>query len=245
MNFFIEIFYVILYQPLLNILVWLYNFLPGHDLGLALIILTVAIRLVLHPLSVKSIASQKSLQELQPKIEKLQKELKDKKEEQAKAMLELYQKEKINPFSGCLMVLLQLPFLVTLYYVALNSLKPEVLHNDLYSFTSDPGAIKPTLFWLLDLHNKIVIGVMAGASGLLQFLQTKISMAYTKPSGMGQAGDMAKMMQKQMVYFFPLISVLMVWQLGGLVGVYWTVSSLFALLEQRIIYNKSKTTKIS
>lgn len=242
MNFIIQFFFTFLYQPLLNILVYFYNVLPGHDLGLAMIILTVAIRIILHPLSLKSLASQKALQELQPKIAKIQNDLKDNKEAQSKAMLELYKKEKINPFSGCFMVLLQMPFMITLYYVAINCLKPELLQEGLYRFVANPGAIQPTLFWIFNLQSTIVVAALAVLSGLLQFLQTRAAMASAKnkQDTMPKQGDLAKMMQQQMIYFFPLISVFLVWQLGGLVGVYWTVSSLFAVVEQQILNRRTK-----
>jgi YidC/Oxa1 family membrane protein insertase len=248
MNFLIQFFYTILYQPLLNGLVWLYNFLPGHDLGLALVILTVVIRLAMHPLSAKSISSQKSLQDLQPKIAKIQEEHKNNKEAQAKAMMELYQKEKINPFSGCFVVLLQLPFLITLYYVAVNSVKPELVQQALYSFVSNPGVLKATMLWVLDLNNQIVVGFLAVLAGLLQFFQTRSSLALNKGKnsepGVKQ-GDLAQLMQKQMVYLFPLISIALVWKLKGLIGIYWVVSSAFALIEQKIIYSKSKSNSNS
>ncbi|MCX6790710.1 MAG: YidC/Oxa1 family membrane protein insertase, partial [Candidatus Gribaldobacteria bacterium] len=190
-----------------------------------------------------SLSSQKALQDLQPKIAKIQEEGKNNKEAQAKAMMELYQKEKVNPFSGCLVVLLQLPFLITLYYVAINSVKPELVQQALYSFVNNPGVLKATLFWVLDLNNQIVVGFLAVLSGLLQFWQTKKSFALNKNSSDASAkqGDLAKMMQKQMIYLFPLISVALVWQLKGLIGVYWVVSSAFALIEQKIIYSKSKS----
>jgi YidC/Oxa1 family membrane protein insertase len=91
-------FTVIFYQPILNLLVWLYNIIPGHDIGVAIILLTVIIRTLLLPLSKKAIESQKSLQELQPKMEELKKQYEGDKEALGKATLELYRKNKINPF---------------------------------------------------------------------------------------------------------------------------------------------------
>src|SRR5680860_326446 len=100
------------YQPILNLLVFLYNIAPGHDLGITIILLTIVIKLVLLPLSKQSIKSQKSLQTLQPKIDALKKEYAGKKEEMGKAMMELYKTNKVNPFSSCLPLLVQFPFLI-------------------------------------------------------------------------------------------------------------------------------------
>ena len=86
----VHLFTIIFYQPILNLLVWLYDIVPGHDIGIAIILLTIIIKLILLPLSKKAIESQKSLQDLQPKIEELKKQYPSK-EEQGKAMIRLYQ----------------------------------------------------------------------------------------------------------------------------------------------------------
>ena len=98
----IQFFNLVLYQPLLNALILLYNFLPGNDFGLAVIVLTIIIRLILHPTSVKAIKSQKALSLLQPKLKEIQRKYKNDRAKLARATMELYQKEKISPFSGCL-----------------------------------------------------------------------------------------------------------------------------------------------
>ena len=115
-----NIFNVVLYRPLFNFLVLIYNYLPGHDFGLAIIVLTLVIRLVLYPSSIKSSKSQKALSELQPKIQELKEKHKGDKEKQARATMELYKKEKINPFGGCLPTLIQFPFLIALFLIFKN-----------------------------------------------------------------------------------------------------------------------------
>ncbi|MCJ7829521.1 YidC/Oxa1 family membrane protein insertase, partial [Patescibacteria group bacterium] len=126
-------FNIILYKPLFNALVLLYQYLPGHDFGIAVIILTIIIRLILYPLMVQSIRSQKVVSELQPKIQEIQLKYKNDKEKLAKATMELYQKEKINPFGGCLPLLIQLPILIALYQVFWKGLQPGAMVN-LYNF---------------------------------------------------------------------------------------------------------------
>lgn len=121
----INFFYIILYQPLFNALVLLYDYVPGHDFGVAIIFLTLIIRFILYPISVKAVSSQKGLQKLQPKILEVQKKYKDEKEKQAKEILELYKTEKINPFSGLLLAIIQIPILIALYRVFLERAKPK------------------------------------------------------------------------------------------------------------------------
>src|SRR3989338_6435168 len=105
MGFIIEAFNLILYQPLLNALIFLYQYLPGHDFGVAVITLTALIRVVLYFPMMQSLRSQKVLSGLQPKIKEIQEKFKNDKDRQAKETMALYQKEKINPLSGCLPLL--------------------------------------------------------------------------------------------------------------------------------------------
>ena len=117
MGFLGDIFNTIFYQPLLRALVLLYNYLPWHDLGIAVIVLTVLVKLALYPLGSKGIKSQKALQDLQPKIKEVQERFKEDKTRQAKEVMDIYKKEKINPFSGFLLLLIQLPILFALFRV--------------------------------------------------------------------------------------------------------------------------------
>ena len=129
-----HLFTIIFYQPILNLLVWLYDVIPGHDIGVAIILLTIIIKLVLLPLSKKSIESQKSLRDLQPKMDEVKKRYPDSKEEQSKAMMVLYKENKINPLSSCLPLLIQLPFLWALYRVFYNGLTKKGSLDLVYSF---------------------------------------------------------------------------------------------------------------
>ena len=119
------LFYTILYQPLLNILVFFYNVIPGHDIGVAIILLTALIRLILWPLMGQSIKGQKAMQSLQPKIQALKEQYKDDKQKLAQATMELYKAEKINPLSSCLPLLIQMPILIALYRVLSAGLKSQ------------------------------------------------------------------------------------------------------------------------
>ena len=102
-----NIFHVLVTQPILNALIWLYDVLPGHDIGFAIIALTILVKALLHPFTVAQIKQQRELQSLQPKIDEIRKTIKDK-EEQSKALMELYKKEKVNPAASCLPLLIQI-----------------------------------------------------------------------------------------------------------------------------------------
>src|SRR3989344_3192720 len=120
MSFFVTIFNVVLYQPLFNALVFLYNYIPGKDFGVAIIVLTILLRLALYPLTAKALHAQKALSDLQPKMKEIQEKFKDNKDEASRKLLELYQKEKFNPLSAILPIIVQLPILIALYSVFSN-----------------------------------------------------------------------------------------------------------------------------
>lgn len=231
-----SIFNAILYQPLFNGLILIYNYLPGHDFGLAIILLTIIIRLVLYPVSVKALNSQKALQKLQPQLQEIQKKYKDDKEAQAKETLELYRKENINPFSGLLLAIIQIPILIALYQVFWHGLKPGELGN-LYGFVTNPGHINAMFVGLLDLSKPNVI--FAVVAGVLQFFQTKMLLPAKDPSKPKQ-NDMASMMQTQMVYFFPFITIIILFKLPSALGLYWIVSGIFTIAQQYLIFKKTK-----
>ncbi|MBZ9572737.1 membrane protein insertase YidC [Patescibacteria group bacterium] len=232
----IQFFNIVLYQPLLNALILLYTYLPGHDFGIAVIVLTLIMKLILHPSSLHAIRSQKALSTLQPKIKEIQRKYKNNKQEQARATMELYKKEKISPFSGCLPLLLQLPILIALYQVFLKGLKPEVLTASLYSFVPNPGEVIPTFLGIVNLAQPNFL--LALTAGILQFFQSKIS--FQKPRGeqKSKKGDFSSMMQNQMLYFFPIFTVFIVWKLGSIIGLYWIVSTLFSIGEQFLVNKK-------
>ena len=239
MDFLISAFNIILYQPLFNALVFLYQYIPGRDFGVAVIALTLIIRIVLYPLMAKSIKSQRVMTEIQPKAQEIQKKYKDDKEKQAKEMMALYQKEKVNPFGGCLPLLIQLPILIALYRVFWKGLQPETM-DFLYSFVPNPGVIDSTFLGMINLAEaSILLAIVAGIS---QFFQTKMLMPRMKQS-VSQGGQMAQfsgMMQKQMLYFFPILTVFILWRLPSAIGIYWIVTALFTVLQQYLVMKKPK-----
>ncbi|MDO8436469.1 MAG: YidC/Oxa1 family membrane protein insertase [bacterium] len=235
MNFFIQAFNAILYEPLLNGLVLLYQYLPGRDFGIAVIVFTIAVRLLLSPFMASSIKSQKAISELQPKIQEVQQKFKSDKEKQARETMALYQKEKINPFGGCLPLLIQLPILIALYQVFWKGLRPEEMTR-LYSFVLNPGIINPVFLNIIDLGKaSLVLAVLAG---ITQFIQVKMVSPKTKDNKAGkkQAGQFSDMMQKQMLYFFPIFTVFILWKLPAAIGLYWTVNNLFSIGQQYLIF---------
>ena len=239
---FLTIFFnEVLYRPLFNLLVLLYQYLPGHDFGIAVISLTVLIRVVLYPLNFQAIKSQKALQELQPKIQEIQKKYKEDKEKLAKATIELYKKSRVSPLSGCLPILVQLPILIALFWVFQKGFQAGEMAK-LYSFVSFPGEINPTFLGILNLAQPQI--VLAVICGIAQFFQTKMLTPAQKIQK-GSKADFSTMMQKQMLYFFPLFTVLILWRLPSAIALYWLITSLFSILQQYLILKPLKKTQIA
>jgi len=233
MDLLINAFNIILYQPLFNVLVLLYEYLPGHDFGVAVIVLTILIKLLFYPLGVQAIRSQRALSELQPKIKEIQEKYKTDREKQGKAMMELYQKEKINPFSGCLPLLIQLPILIALYQVFWRGFQPEQM-TYLYSFVPQPGLINPTFFGIVNLAQPSLF--LAIFAGITQFIQTKMLTPKTpKSKSKDKTSQFSNMMQKQMLYFFPIFTVFILLKMPSAIGLYWIVTTIFSIIQQYFI----------
>ncbi len=239
MEFLINIFNVILYQPLFNILIVFYQYLPGHDFGIAVIALTLFVRIILYPVMMHSIKSQKKIQDIQPKIQEIQEKYKDDKEKQAKAVMEVYKESKVNPFGGCLPLLLQLPILIALYRVFWNSF--QIDPTLVYSFIPPPEALNPLFLGIIDLSRpNIIFAILAGIG---QYFQAKTSFAKVpkrKKKGENQMSQFSGMMQKQMLYFFPAFTFFILLRLPAALGLYWMINILFSIFQQHSIYKSDK-----
>lgn len=238
----------ILYQPLYNFLILLYQYLPGHDFGFAVIVLTILIRLILYPLMAQSLKSQKILSDLQPKIKEIQERFKNDKQKQAKEIFSLYQKEKINPFSSFLSILVQFPILIALYQVFWKGLNPETI-NHLYSFIPNPGQIDPTFLGVINLAQSSAIKIdniqhyiwpnvlLIILVGVTQFIQTKLLMPKSRESlkKQDQTSQFSSMLQKQMLYFFPVFIIFILWNLPTALSLYLVITNLFSIGQQYLI----------
>jgi YidC/Oxa1 family membrane protein insertase len=246
------LFDTILYNPLLNSLIWLYHAIPGHDLGVAIILLTLATKFILAIPSAHAIRSQRELQLIQPKLEALKTQYKNNKEELGKKLMEFYREHKVNPFSSCLPSLIQFPILFILYHVFINGLATDpgtgILVSKTLSHLYEPlrstysaTPIDLHAFGFLNLagtKNIILAVVTAG----LQFWQSKMLMsrqADTKDKGAADE-NMAASMSKQMMYIFPIFTGYLVYVFPAGLGLYWLTSTLFQIVQQYLVFKRMK-----
>lgn len=227
----------ILYKPLVNILALIIAIIPGGDLGIAVIVLTILVKLALFPLSQRSIESQAKMNLLAPELDKIKKSGASK-EEQAKLTFELYKQNKTNPFSGCLLILIQLPIIFALYYVFLKELNFD--NGLLYSFVKAPENINMHFLGLIDIasKNNIILAILAGIS---QFFQAQLmpKPAISNNTSGSFQDSFAKSMQVQMKYIFPVMVAFIAFSVSGAVALYWVTSNIFAI-GQQIYINKKK-----
>ena len=234
-----DLFQVLFYQLILNLLVFLYNVIPGNDIGVAIVVMTVAIRLVLMPLSKQSIKSQKSMQDIQPKVNEIKKKYANNKEEMGRQMMALYKEEKVNPFSSCLPLLIQLPFLWAVFKVFRDGLNGGSL-DLVYGFIARPEIINPISLGFIDLSRPNVC--LAVLAGLAQFWQVKM-LSRTKPQVKAEASkdeDMMAIMNKQMLYFMPALTVFIGLTFPGGLALYWLITTLLTAVQQLYLFKKKE-----
>ncbi len=242
-----NIFNTYLFQPIFNLLIFLYNVIPGADVGFSIIALTVIIKLALWPLMSSSLKSQKAMQTLQPKLDALKVEHGDNKEALSKAMMTLYQEEKVNPLASCLPILIQLPVLIALYQVLLHGFDGSTL-NQLYSFIHNPGHINTIFLGIIDLGKaNIFLAVLAGA---LQFVQTRMLMQQQPPKqvkGTEGAKDesMLASMNKSMMIFMPIVTIVIGIKLPGGLTLYWVTVTAFSIAQQWWVFKQKKAAEIA
>lgn len=221
-------FTVVFEQPFYNLLVWLYDVIPGADIGIAIIIITILVKGVLFPLTFKSMKSQKAMQDIQPKINAIREKYKDDKEKQAQELMSVYKDNNVNPFASCLPLLIQLPIFIALFRVLRAGLG-EINTDMLYSFVANPGTIDPMFLGFINLAEiSIPLAILAA---IAQYFQAKRTITQRPPSEVkGQAGsldeNMMASMNKMMLYFLPAMSLVIgVTSLPGGVMLYWCVTT--------------------
>jgi YidC/Oxa1 family membrane protein insertase len=255
------LFNAFVYQPIYNLLVFIYNIIPFHDFGVAIILVTVFIKLILIPLSKKQIESQRKMQELQPKIKELQQKYKNDKEKQSRAVMELYKTHKTNPFSGCLPLIFQLVFLIAIYRVLFNisGAGLKVTQSELYPFISNPGQINQYFLGLIDLSKTLDLKSLTFSSvphllliflaAASQYFQTKMLMgkqaATNNNDNKSKEGDIAQIMSQQMLYLGPLLTLFIGVRFPAGLALYWLVSTVFMIAQQVYLEKKEIPAKIN
>lgn len=238
------------YQPIYNMLVFLIDKVTFGDIGFAIILLTIIVKFILFPLARKSIQSQIYMKKLEPELKNL-KTAYPNKEEQAKKQFELYKQYGVNPFSGCLVVLLQLPVIFALYYVFIHF---KVDATILYNFIKVPAHINTNFLGLVDvsMNHSIVLALLAGISQFIQgYLATPKKtirdveiVVDIKPKTFQE--EMASSMQLNIRYVLPVFIAFIAYTFSAGVALYWITSNIFTIAQEWYVRNdiaKKETLK--
>ena len=234
-------FHTIIFEPLYNGLVFLIHITPFADVGIAVIIFTCIVKLLLFPLSKKAVKTQMAMKAIEPETEKIKNQFKNNREELARQTMALYKKHQVNPFSSFAVILIQIPIILGLYYVFFKGGLPTINTDWLYSFVAAPDKVNMLFFGLLDISKKsIFLALLAGVS---QFFQAKLAMPPIKPrcAEPDFKADLARSMGLQMRYIFPIVVVFIAYSISGAIALYWTTSNIFAIGQELIIRRQLKT----
>ncbi|HSX41113.1 MAG TPA: YidC/Oxa1 family membrane protein insertase [Candidatus Saccharimonadales bacterium] len=232
-----SLFDLVLVQPLLNILFGIYALIPGHDFGVAVIILTVLVRLALWPLVTKQLHSQRAMQKMAPEIAKVKEKAAGDRQKETEMLMELYKEKGTSPFAPLLPLLIQLPIFIALYSVLRHSVDVAAIAKYCYGFVAHLSAVadvighkinfSPSLFGLIDLTKSSPVLAVTAAGA--QFFQTRQLQPKNQPMD-----DQAKMMSG-MTYVFPIITALVALSLPSALALYWTFTSVVAIYQQRVV----------
>jgi YidC/Oxa1 family membrane protein insertase len=239
---FTYLYHLFFYDPLYNGLVFFIDILPYRDVGLAVLALTICVKLILFPLSQKALETQAKLKVVQKEIEEIKKLHKDNQQAMAQATLDVYRKHKINPFAGFFTLLIQIPLVFALYFIFSRGGLPMINMDILYSFIPVPENPNMEFLGLINMAEKSVL--LAVLVGITQFFQAKLSFGALAPAPVGEASfkdDFMRGMQLQMKYILPIIMTVISLTLVSVVPLYWIVGNLFMIGQE--IYFRRKGIK--
>lgn len=255
-NLFSDFFTIVLYQPLLNGLVALYHVF-GDNFGLAIIAITVIVKVVTYPLTKPSMEMAKKQKEIAPELRKLKEKYKDDKQVFLKKQMELYKEHGINPASGCLPQIIQIVILIFLYRVFTDLLQANGLiseHVLKYIYDFDfvrfaQGESLNTQFLVYNLASVDKTYTLPILSAIAQFVMSKMMMASNKgtekivKSTPDTTDDLMYNMQESMTYTFPIMTLFIGISLPAGLSLYWLVSTILGIVQYLII-NKYSVRKL-
>ena len=223
----------IFYTPLYNGLIFLIGILPGHSVGAAVILFTLFVKLLLSPLSHKAAKFQLEMKSHEAELNKIKEQYKDDKQAQGKAVLDFYKEKKINPFAAIVPLFIQIPIVISLYYIFSRAGLPEVNADLLYGFVHAP--VPDIHFFGINMMSKNLI--LAVCAGIAQFLQAHFAMPPAPPKSESPSfgNDLARGMHLQTKYFLPVLMGFVSYAASGAVALYFITSSLFAIAQETIV----------
>jgi YidC/Oxa1 family membrane protein insertase len=265
----VNIFDIVIVQPIFNMLLFIYSLIPGGDFGIAVIIFTILVRLALWPLVKKQLHQTKAMQKMQPELAKIKKRTKGNRQAESVQMMELYKQHDISPFRSIGILFIQLPIFIALYQVIqIFTLHIDQVAKYTYGFMLNLGPVKELIanpssfnmdfFGFIDLTQKaistnpfainIALFILAVVAVITQYIMSKQTMPkqgsekrlrdILSEAADGKEADQSEMnaiVMNKMMKFLPIMMFFVMISLPGALALYYTVSNLVAVIQQRSI----------
>lgn len=241
----LSFFHEYLYVPIYNLLIYLVGVLPNGDGGLAVIILTLVVKVVTLPLTVAAIKTQKAMKAIEPEFKVLKEKYKDNKEKQAQEMFALYKKYKVKPFASFLAILIQIPVLIALFWVFQNESLVQIDLPLLYSFVPVPETVSTMFLGLFPVAGAGI--VLALIAALTQFAHAYVAIPVppknTSSSPASMQEEFGRAMALQARFMLPLIIGFVAFS-SGAIALYFITSNVFTLLQELLITRKMRNAPL-
>lgn len=222
--------------PIYNVFVFLIGVMPGGDVGLAIVALTLLMRIVLYPVFSSSIRTQMGMQAMQAELDEAKPRLKDKPQELGKLQLELARKYKVNPLAMLGSLVVQFGLIIALYYALFREGFPAINTALLYPFVHAPSVVATNFFNLLDLltPHHIVLAALIGAT---QYAAIRLTLKRTPPPVGASADKLAahRMQQQMMRYLMPVLLTVLGFVFPGAVGLYFLTGNVVSIAQEWLI----------
>lgn len=238
----IEFFHTVLYTPIYNLLMGLTDILPGQDIGLAVVVATLIVKIVLMPLSFAALRTQRAVKAIEPEMKEIREKYKEDKEVQAREMFALYKKHNVNPFAGLLTLLIQLPIVLSLYWVFNNKTLLAVDPSLLYSFVPAPETISPLFLGIFAVTGaSITLAFLAGVTQLLYgWYAIPVPERSTKPAGTDMQADFGRALALQMRFILPVFIAVAAYFTSVAIALYFITSNLMGILQEFVVRREKK-----
>lgn len=233
-------FHTFFYEPIYNLVAFVLTILPLHDIGAAIIVVTLVVKFVLLPINISALRTQYLMKKVEPEMKEIKELQKTDPQASAKKMVEMYKREKINPFSSIFGMILQIPIFFAMYFVFSKGLFDD--KESLYSFVTFPETLHTVAFGVFDVTEKnIVVALLAGASSyFLAKRQTQTMTSAPKKQGEEESfqDHLMKSMRIQLLYIVPIIVAVSGAALPSALALYWTVSNVVSYGQDIYVKNK-------
>lgn len=237
---FSTIWHTFFFDPVYNGLVLFIDVIPGGDVGLAIIGITLLVKIILLPLSLKAARTQHVMRTLEPQLRELKEKFKDNKEQQAREMMALYKTAGVNPFASILLLIIQIPIIISVYLSVMNGggvALPRINTDLLYAFVPTPETVNMIFLGFVDVASKSL--PLAFLAGFTQFIHARLSLPAPEPKKPGAAPnfkeDFARSMHVQMRYVMPIIIFIVAYTISAAIALYFTVSNLTMIAQEYIV----------